>query len=456
MRRFRDRAWPITAAALLGLTMPMDARGQEAPGQAAASEAGSLGRAESDAGRDDSPPTLPHCEKPIATIALNDPDDRWWVALKLENPRLLLKRFIQESGCFLLLDRGQGMQAAAWERATGDKGALLAGLNMGRDQMRAADYMLTPDLLSPQRNTGGIGGIVAGVSSNAAAGSILGGMAAGRRADVSLSMVDMRTTEEITLVEGRARRADVTSGASAPWRLANGAVGGGYDSSDAGRIVTLAYLKAYKDLVEQTRNATPAGDSFVPGASDSPFLPWPPPSPSGMGDITRAVRPSATLGDLAGQIRTRLEARGYDKLHHFAVPGGFGITTEVERIEEDGRPAANRWQLGKLPARRGLLQYISDLFSGAEGRFRLYAILVTDQDPAPANYKAEQMDIDRWKTSGRLYLSRQMSAASVRRGTRVWLLVYEFRQNKSKGGKLVAPDQEGLPFARHRAFLGIR
>jgi hypothetical protein len=137
---------------------------------------------------------------------------------------------------------------------------------------------------------------------------------------------------------------------------------------------------------------------------------------------------------------------------------GVGVNRigKVERIDLDGRPSANRWKMGKLPSEGGLLQYIQDLFVGEAGRFRLFCFLVTDQDPTPADYKATQMDIDRWRSSGRLVLSTSTANTKLRRGTKVWLLVYEFENTKAKGGNLVAPEQDGLSINSHFSYLGLK
>lgn len=393
---------------------------------------------------------LPHCDKPLGTISVVEPDEPWWRPLNLESPDTVLRAYVQASGCFTLVDRGRGLASWSVERELSGSDNRQAGSNLGRRQVKAADYLLTPNIErdAPNPSSGSLGGLL-----GSKMGGLLGGISSKKReANVTLSVVNTRTTEVVATTEGYARKPDVSFGGGGTIK----GVSGGYQNTDVGRTLARAYLEAYIKLVEQARATADTGAPFASGTSDAPFLPWPPPSPSGISDVTRFFRPSARLGDLDDQIRVRLATKGYEKLRHFSIPGGFGVTTDVERINSDGSPAAQRWQVGKLPVSGGLLRYVTALFAGEEGRFRLFTFLVTNQEPVPADYKASQMDIDRWKTSGRLFLSRQMSAAKVRPGTKVWLLVYEFEQSRSKGGKLVAPEQDGLPFSKHVAILGIQ
>jgi hypothetical protein len=67
-------------------------------------------------------------------------------------------------------------------------------------------------------------------------------------------VVNARTTEEEALVEGYARKKDVSWGAGggAGWWGGFGAVGGGgYQNTEIGQVIVLAYLDAYIKLVTQ-------------------------------------------------------------------------------------------------------------------------------------------------------------------------------------------------------------
>ena len=74
-------------------------------------------------------------------------------------------------------------------------------------------------------------------------------------ANVTLSIVNARTTEEEALTEGYARKTDVSWGAGGGggnfWGTFGAAGGGGYQNTEIGQVIVLAYLDAYTKLVTQ-------------------------------------------------------------------------------------------------------------------------------------------------------------------------------------------------------------
>src|SRR5271167_4831863 len=101
------------------------------------------------------PPQIPTCDKKIGTLAVTEPQNQWWVALNLESPAALIKVFVSESKFFTLVDRGKGLQAAQAERALAASGEERQGSNIGKGQMKAADYVLVPDVVNQNRNASG-------------------------------------------------------------------------------------------------------------------------------------------------------------------------------------------------------------------------------------------------------------------------------------------------------------
>ena len=69
--------------------------------------------------KDTKEPVIPTCDTKIGTLAVAEPENKWWVALNLESPEALIKVFVSQSKCFTLLDRGKGLAAAQQERALG-------------------------------------------------------------------------------------------------------------------------------------------------------------------------------------------------------------------------------------------------------------------------------------------------------------------------------------------------
>ncbi len=207
---------------------------------------------------------IPVCTRKLGTLAIVEPENQWWRELNLGSPEAILKIFVARSGCFSMVNRGRSMQSRAMERALADNGELQQGSNVGRGQVKTADYFLEPDIVTANRNSGG-GGVGAGLGGaigglfGGSAGSVIGGLAGGisvkkGEANVTLSIVNARTTEEEALVEGYARKKDVSwaGGGGAGWWGGFAGVGAaGYQNTEIGQVIVLAYLDAYIKLVTQ-------------------------------------------------------------------------------------------------------------------------------------------------------------------------------------------------------------
>jgi curli biogenesis system outer membrane secretion channel CsgG len=202
---------------------------------------------------------IPRCYKNLGTVSIVEPDNQWWRELSLGSPEAILRIFVQRSGCFTLVNRGRSMQSSAMERALAQQGELQSGSNIGKGQIKAADYFLQPDIVSTNSNSGGggLGGVLGSVGGGLFGrgfGAIAGGLNVKKgEANVTLSIVNSRTTVEEALVEGYARKSDVSFGAGGLFggNTFAGAGGGGYQNTQIGQIIVLAYLDAYTKLVSQ-------------------------------------------------------------------------------------------------------------------------------------------------------------------------------------------------------------
>ena len=212
---------------------------------------------------------IPVCTRKLGTLAMVEPDKQWWREMNLGSPEAIIKVFVQKSGCFTMVNRGGAMKSRAMERAMADNGELQKGSRMAAGQVKAADFFLQPDIVSAKQNSGGSGlgaaaGALGGLFGNA--GRVIGGLAGGinikkGEANVTLSLVNARTTEEEALTEGYFRKRDLS------FALGGGGFGsdfagtglGGYENTEIGQIIVLAYLDAYKKLVTQLGGtSTPA------------------------------------------------------------------------------------------------------------------------------------------------------------------------------------------------------
>jgi hypothetical protein len=200
------------------------------------------------------PPQIPTCEKKIGSLSVLEPENKWWVAYNLESPEALIKVFVNQSKCFTLLDRGKGLSAAQQERALAAGGEMRGGSNIGKGQMKAADYVLVPDVVNKNANSGGnkvgglLGGLVGGIP-----GAVLGGISLkSKTADVVLTLTDVRSTEQVALEQGHAKKTDLGWGGG--FFVGFAAAGAsGYANTEIGQVVTMAYLDAFSKLVNDVK-----------------------------------------------------------------------------------------------------------------------------------------------------------------------------------------------------------
>lgn len=202
---------------------------------------------------------IPMCTRNLGTVAIVEPDKQWWRELNLGSPEAILRVFVQQSHCFTLVNRGRSLENSAMERALAEQGELQKGSNIGKGQIKAADYFLQPDIVSTNNNSGGsnLGGVLGGIGGmfGHGFGAIAGGLNIKKgEANVTLSIVNSRTTVEEALTEGYARKSDVSFGAGGGGFFGGtfaAAGGGGYQNTQIGQIIVLAYLDAYTKLVTQ-------------------------------------------------------------------------------------------------------------------------------------------------------------------------------------------------------------
>lgn len=197
---------------------------------------------------------LPTCPKPIGTMGISEPENRWWMDLGLGSPEALLRVYAQKSGCFRLVNRSQrGMAAMQQERALAASGEMRGGGSIGKGQMVEADFTMIPNIVTANRNRGGfnVGGLLGAVVPGVG-GALLGGINVKKRsANVTLEVVNNKSSEEF-VTEGQSTKSDVGFGAGGGI-FAGGFLGGagasGYADSEIGQVIALAYLDAFNKLV---------------------------------------------------------------------------------------------------------------------------------------------------------------------------------------------------------------
>lgn len=208
---------------------------------------------------------LPRCAQPLGTVAIQEPESRWWLQYGLSNPESLIKLMASRSNCLRVVDRNGGLAMRNLERGLADSGELQRNSNVGKGQVKAADYVIVPDLVNSDSNAGGsaIAGIAGGLIGGRV-GGLIGGIKSNRlEAQTLLTLVDTRTTEQLYTAEGTAAKNDIGWGAGGGYAWAGG-VGGGYSDTELGKIITMAYTDAFIDLVGYLQ-----GGAVQPGSASA-------------------------------------------------------------------------------------------------------------------------------------------------------------------------------------------
>jgi curli biogenesis system outer membrane secretion channel CsgG len=220
---------------------------------------------------------VPHCLRKLGTVSVMDGDDpSGWTQFQLTGPQKLIKVLVQRSGCFNLVDRGAGLSAAQRERDIGGGLGLQRRSNVGQGQIKAADYVLVAEVQAANRNSGGHA-IGAGLGSfiGGPFGALAGGISSKKmEANTVLSLTNVRTTETIAVQDGYAAKNSISFGGGGGgfWGSGGAAlVGGGYDNTDIGRIVTLAFIQAYSKMVTDLGLVMPGSQGTAEAAPAKTF-----------------------------------------------------------------------------------------------------------------------------------------------------------------------------------------
>jgi hypothetical protein len=197
------------------------------------------------------------CDKPMGAMAVVEPQDIVVQSLTqfgLQSPVPLIRMMIQQSNCFLVVERGVGMQNMMQERQLSQSGQSRAGSNMGGGQMVTADFILTPNVVFSEGNAGGIGGALGGVlsRSNPLLGVVAGGLKF-KEAQTSMLLADARSGLQVAAAEGSTKKADLRLGGALFGSGGFGAVGG-YGNTNEGKIIAAAFMDNYNKIVGVVRN----------------------------------------------------------------------------------------------------------------------------------------------------------------------------------------------------------
>jgi curli biogenesis system outer membrane secretion channel CsgG len=259
--RFCTTFTPPLAAILLigmGLGVPMASclAAPPEPGGGSATQATGSAAGETTAGANSQ---LETCTETLGTVSIDEQTNAGWYSAYQSQYRMgstipALRLLIQQSNCFVIVDRGRGLQARTREAELmrGEEGR--AGSNYGKGQIAAADYTIIPEVILSDRGGSGAAGGLGGLLGRA--GGLLAGLAGSvttNEAGTILTLIDNRSTVQLAAAEGFSKNMDFAGmGALFGGGAAGGA--GAYTSTPQGKVIFAAFTDSYNKMVIALRN----------------------------------------------------------------------------------------------------------------------------------------------------------------------------------------------------------
>ncbi|XLZ68038.1 CsgG/HfaB family protein [Massilia sp. SR12] len=200
---------------------------------------------------------LEKCDKPLGTLAVvEDRSAPWYQQLgqyKLGSTTPVLRMMIQQSNCFVVVERGAAMDHMMGERALEKSGEMRSNSNYGKGQIAAADYTMSPTITFSQKGTQGVGGALGGFGLIGSVAGLVAGSMKANEASTMLLMIDNRSGVQLAAAEGSAKNFDFGMFGGL---FGGGGFGGagGYSNTPEGKILVASFMDSYNNVVKAVRN----------------------------------------------------------------------------------------------------------------------------------------------------------------------------------------------------------
>lgn len=210
---------------------------------------------------DGSSSELERCDGSLGTVSLIENQQAGWYTILRDQYRLpptanLLRLLVQQSNCFIVVERGAaGMNAMSRERTLMQSGEMRQGSNFSQGQMVASDYGLSPEIVFQNNNAGGASASLGGLIGGRAGGLLaaIGGSMNTKEASALLTLIDNRSGVQVAASEGSASKTDF----GAMGQLMGGSGGarlGGYSNTAEGKVIAAAFMDAFNQMVRSLRD----------------------------------------------------------------------------------------------------------------------------------------------------------------------------------------------------------
>ena len=294
---------------------------------------------------------LEKCSQSLGTLAVvEDQNQQWYRTLtqyRLGSTVPVLRMMIQQSNCFVIVERGQAMNNLMQERALQSSGELRTGSSFQKGQLVAADFTMSPSINFSQKGTSGVGGGLGGFGGfGAVAGLVAGGLKS-NEASTTLLMVDNRSGVQLAAAVGSAQNYDYNVlGAGFGFGGGGGGGGalGGYSNTPEGKILIASFMDSYNQIVRATRNYTAqevkgglgTGGTLGVQGGQTPASGF---APTAIMPMAEAQRKLAQLGfdpgpaDGKAGARTTAAIRAFQKERGLDVNGRIDAATSAQLMK---------------------------------------------------------------------------------------------------------------------------
>lgn len=176
------------------------------------------------------------------------------------DPLPLLKLLAAQSGCFKIVDRGAAFNAIQAERQIAAAGQTAGPAPTAT--LTASDFVLVAQMVYQDNNAGGMGGLGGGLFGGGG-----GFKQIKKEAQALLTLNRVSTGVQEAAASGQARKKDVGLVLGGLLGAGIGAIGGGYESTDIGKVTAAALLDGFNKLMKEMKaKSLPAATPTVPAA----------------------------------------------------------------------------------------------------------------------------------------------------------------------------------------------
>jgi len=204
---------------------------------------------------------LEKCSETLGTLAvIEDRNANWYHTMqqyKVQSTVPLLRMLIQESNCFVVVERGAAMNSMRQERNLDRSGETREGSNFGKGQMVAADYAMNPSITFSARDTGGMRGAMNVIGDKLGGWGRTAASVAGdlkfKEAATMLTLIDNRSGVQLAAAEGNSTKTDFGVWGGLIGSGGSGSAGG-YTNTPEGKVIASSFADAYNALVRDVKN----------------------------------------------------------------------------------------------------------------------------------------------------------------------------------------------------------